>query len=331
MLDNNKINSLIKTCLTGLTSRQKEVLEGRYGLGKTESLTLAELGSKYSLTRERIRQIESTAIKVAKTNANGDEFSGFKKAVNEILKNSGGTKREDLLIEELAGANAQNRVKFLLEICDSFQYANDGKDTHAFWHIGDDGKKKALSFVSYVLKNADRDDFSTTFVAAARNSGVSDGVARNYASISKNITTNVYGSIGLAEWTEINPKTARDWAYLILKKEKRPLHFTEIARLVSEIRGKKTHAPTIHNELIKDKKFVLVGKGTYTLSEFGVVAGTAKELISHFLKKDGPLSSREVINLVMKQRIFKENTILINLQNRKHFKRLGDGRYTTLV
>ena len=118
---------------------------------------------------------------------------------------------------------------------------------------------------------------------------------------------------------------------LVLKKEKRPLHFNEIASLVSNLRQKEAHAPTIHNELIKDERFVLVGKGTYTLGEFGVVPGTAKEIIGHFLKKHGPMKSNDIVKTVLKQRLFKENTILINLQNRKNFKRLGDGRYTTLV
>ena len=109
------------------------------------------------------------------------------------------------------------------------------------------------------------------------------------------------------------------------------MHFTEIAKSVTDLRNKQAHAPTVHNELIKDANFVLVGKGTYTLKEFGVIPGTAREIISHFLKKHGPLKANDVMKMVLKERLFKENTILINLQNRKNFKRMDDGRYTTLV
>lgn len=331
MIEIAKLNNLVKSCLSSLSSRQKEVLEGRYGLAGGEVLTLAELGSRYSLTRERVRQIEAIALKACAAKAESAEFNDFVKTVSNILKNSGGVKREDLLIEEVAGYAQANRLKFLLEICGKFKHSRDSKDFYPYWYSGETEQKKAGNFVTSLVKSADRDGFTASFASTARNAGLTDGVARHYASVSKKVSMNTYGDLGLSEWAEINPKTARDWAYLVLKKEKQPLHFTDIARKVSELRKKQAHAPTVHNELIKDEKFVLVGKGTYTLKEFGVIPGTAREIISHFIKKNGPMKARDVVKFVLKERVFKENTVLINLQNRKNFKRLDDGRYTTLV
>ncbi len=331
MIDSAKINNLIKVCLANLSSRQKEILEGRYGISGSAMLTLAELGNKYGLTRERIRQIEVLSIKGAKDNAVSNSLGDFVKTASIQLKNSGGLKREDLLVENLGGAAQSNQVKFLLEMSKRFHYSKDSADFYPYWYIGETDQKNAMSFVSYVLKNSERGNFATAFDTAAKKFGLTEIVASNYASVSKKIAQNVFGELGLSSQPEINPKTARDWAYLVLKKEKRPIHFTEIALLVSNLRNKEAHAPTIHNELIKDARFVLVGKGTYTLGEFGVVPGTAKEIINHFLKKHGPMKSNDIMSVVLKQRLFKENTILINLQNRKNFKRLDDGRYTTLV
>lgn len=331
MLESSRVNNLIKTCLAGLSSRQKEVLEGRYGLDNSTTLTLAELGSRYGLTRERVRQIESLGLKAAQSKADGQEFGSFITTVASVLKNNGGLRREDLLIEDLAGVSQTNRLKFLLEICGKFKYSKDGKDYHPYFYLADADHKRVGSFVSYLLKNADRENFAASFAASAKSLGISDSAARNYASVSKKVSMNTYGDLGLSEWAEINPKTARDWAYLVLKKEQKPLHFTDIAKMVTDLRKKQAHAPTIHNELIKDEKFVLVGKGTYTLKEFGVIPGTAREIIHHFLKKQGPLKASDVVKMVLKERLFKENTVLINLQNRKNFKRLDDGRYTTLV
>lgn len=331
MIESSKLNNLIKSCLAGLSPRQKEVIEGRYGLAGGESLTLAELGGKYSLTRERVRQIEAIALKAAKTKAESGEFGDFVKTASASLKNSGGLKREDLLIDELAGAAQANRLKFLLEISGKFSYSKDDKNFYPYWYLNDADKKKAESFAGYLVKNSSRDNFAASFAAAAKSCGLNDSVARGYASVSKKVAMNVYGNLGLSQWPEINPKTARDWAYLVLKKEARPLHFTDIAEKVTGLREKKAHAPTVHNELIKDENFVLVGKGTYTLKEFGVVPGTARELILHFLKKHGPMKANDVVKLVLKERLFKENTVLINLQNRRNFKRMDDGRYTTLV
>ncbi len=331
MIEVSKINNLIKYCLAGLSPRQKEIIDGRYGLTNAESLTLAELGGKYNLTRERVRQIEAIALKACKSKSASLELSEFIKTVVASLRTTGGLKREDLLIHELGGEAQANRFKFLLEISGKFQYAKDEKTFYPYWYLSDVDKKRAESFVSSLVKSADRENFMASFISAAKTLGLSDAVARHYASVSKKISMNTYGNIGLSDWPEINPKTARDWAYLVLKKEKRPLHFTEIAERVTGLRKKSAHAPTVHNELIKDENFVLVGKGTYTLKEFGVIPGTARQLISHFLKKHGPMKANDVVKLVLKERLFKENTVLINLQNRRNFKRMDDGRYTTLV
>ena len=42
---------------------------------------------------------------------------------------------------------------------------------------------------------------------------------------------NVFDEVGLISWAEVKPKGVRDKAYLVLKKENKPKHFTEIAKL----------------------------------------------------------------------------------------------------
>ncbi|MDO8466546.1 MAG: sigma factor-like helix-turn-helix DNA-binding protein [bacterium] len=331
-----KLSSLIKVCLAGLNDRQQEILEGRYGLVKADSLTLAELGGQYGLTRERVRQIEALALKASRQKTGNSEFSEFVKNVSVVLKSAGGLKREDLLIGDLVKTSnitpeQANRVKFLLEICAKFSFSKDDKDFFPYWYLTEADQKKAVGFIGSLVKIADRSDFSASFAAVSKNSGLNEATARNYAAISKKVAMNIYGDLGLSDWPEINPKTARDWAYLVLKKEQKPLHFNDIAVAVTKLRNKPAHAPTVHNELIKDENFVLVGKGTYTLKEFGVTPGTAREIIAHYLKQHGPLSAKEVVKKVLNERLFKENTVLINLQNRKNFKRLDDGRYSILA
>lgn len=332
----SKLSNLIKVCLAGLNDRQKEIIEGRYGLVKADSLTLAELGSQYSLTRERVRQIEALALKASKNKTENGEFSEFVKTVSSLLRSAGGIKREDLLIGDLVKTSnitpeQANRMKFLLEICAKFGYSKEDKDFYPYWYLTEGDQKKAVSFIGSLVKVADRGDFAASFSSVSKNSGLSEAVARNYAAVSKKVAMNIYGDLGLSEWPEINPKTARDWAYLVLKKEQKPLHFNDIALAVTKMRNKPAHAPTVHNELIKDENFVLVGKGTYTLKEFGVTPGTAREIIAHYLKQNGPLHAKDVVKLVLKERLFKENTVLINLQNRKNFRRLDDGRYSVLA
>jgi len=52
----------IERALAPLTVREREVLRLRYGLGTTRELTLAEIGRRLSVTRERARQIETRAL-----------------------------------------------------------------------------------------------------------------------------------------------------------------------------------------------------------------------------------------------------------------------------
>ena len=55
------------------------------------------------------------------------------------------------------------------------------------------------------------------------------------------------------------------------------MHFKEVAEAISKTFGKKTHYATCHNELIKDSRFVLVGRGMYALAEWGYQAGIAPQ------------------------------------------------------
>jgi DNA-directed RNA polymerase specialized sigma subunit len=86
----------------------------------------------------------------------------------------------------------------------------------------------------------------------------------------KDLDQNKYGEWGLADWGEVKPKTVNDKIYLILKHAGAPLHFTDIAKKINDMKfDKKTaNSATVHNELILDDRYVLVGRGTYGLKEW---------------------------------------------------------------
>ena len=150
-------------------------------------------------------------------------------------------------------------------------------------------------------------------------------VGLNYLSVSRKFGINPFGDLGLSHWEEITPKTVRGKTYLILKKHGKPLHFKDIAEAINKINaGKRPALPqTVHNELIKDARFVLVGRGIYGLAEHGFKSGVAQEVIYRTLKEKGPLHLKDIIDEVLKQRMLKENTIVLNLQNKKYFKKTG--------
>ena len=152
-----------------------------------------------------------------------------------------------------------------------------------------------------------------------------------YIGISKCIAENCFGQWGHASSSLVRPRGVRDMAYLVFQREGKPLHFLNVADLIRDLVAERNiHAQTVHNELIKDDRFVLVGRGMYGLREWGYEPGTVRDIIVRLLQKD-PLTKEEIVDKVLDKRQVKANTILINLQNKKFFKKLTDGRFTTLV
>jgi len=122
-------------------------------------------------------------------------------------------------------------------------------------------------------------------------------------------------------------KNTRDFAYLTLKRHGSPMHFTEVAKGIQNLFSREAHPATTHNELIKDGRFVLVGRGLYALKEWGYEPGVVRDVIRGVLARGGEaLSREEIIDRVKRERYVKDATIVVNLQN-PMFVRLPDGKY----
>ena len=63
ILMNESLKAEIKRALSTLSEREAEVISLYFGLNKEHSLTLEEIGEKFNLTRERVRQIKEKAIR----------------------------------------------------------------------------------------------------------------------------------------------------------------------------------------------------------------------------------------------------------------------------
>jgi hypothetical protein len=64
------------------------------------------------------------------------------------------------------------------------------------------------------------------------------------------------------------------------------------------------------------------------LSEWGYSTGVVRDVIKEIIAKNGPLTKNEIIDKVLKERHVKQNTILVNLQNQRFFKRDKAGKYS---
>lgn len=292
--------------LKDLPTRQRDVLSRRFGL-KGEKQTLESVGRAYNITRERVRQIENDGLaRLDKRIGRADCQRVFRSFAGE-LKNSGSLRREDILLAKLGGGKFQNHALFLLTIGQPFQRFAETADLHAFWTIN----KNSLNIARKNINN-----FITVLKKKKKALLLPSSIPASHLEVSKRVLENPEGLYGLADWPEINPKGVKDKAYLVLKKEEKPLHFTEVAKNISG----DALPQTVHNELIKDQRFVLVGRGLYALQEWGYAPGVVREVIAQEMKKaKKPLSKEEIMKKVLSQRQVKPNTILLNLTNKKYF------------
>jgi len=334
------VNKTLDWFWSHLDARQKDVLTGRFGLEDGDSSTLAELGKKYGITRERIRQIESGALGILKEKSPSNPAIGeFVDRSKKYLKSSGGVARKEHFLEHhknFIEDIGENHIDLFVEMDGSFFLHPEDKEFWSFYYSDEESLNNARRFIlnweKFLKSRKDEFLFSQKyhihFKIFIRKSRLNPAHAQSYVTISKKFHINHYGDLGLSEWPEVKPVTIRDHIYLLLKKEDKPIHFVDIAKLISEKnKGKRALGATVHNELIKDRRFVLVGRGIYGLFEHGYKPGTAREVIQRILKENGPMRTRELVTAVQEERFFKPNTVLGNLQNKKFFTRQQDGTY----
>lgn len=333
------LDDFVLKLLSGFSPRGQKVFMGRFGLKTGKRQTLQQIGEELQVTRERVRQIEEQGLKKLHEIASGDkDLKPLLDIAKKHLAESGGVRKDDAFVEEIAHLASfgpakykEAKIRFVFIAAGFPIYHKENDDMNAYWCADKATEKKFAEFVKHATKYFESLNPKDALKEKKYLEQFSDLVSWHYLSIPKHFGTNVFGDFGLRRWAEIEPKTVRDKAYLALKKTGKPLHFEDIAKAIHSLKIDRApaHVQTVHNELIKDNRFVLVGRGVYALAEDGYEAGTVREVISRLLKNKGPLSASDVIKLVNEKRFLKENTILLNLQNRKFFKRLDSGKYHT--
>ncbi|MBI4836809.1 MAG: hypothetical protein HY813_00160 [Candidatus Portnoybacteria bacterium] len=339
------------------TGRTKDVILRRFGLTDGRRQTLESVGRDYGITRERVRQIESNGLKAL----SGPEVVVELKPAFEMIKNHlsehGDLKREERLLDDLVcvceakpgrkalaeGGTDPNFSKcraalyLMLVLGELFVREKEDETLHTLWTIDKKSVSLARNVIGHLTKYLKRVSKVTDFKILydeidTEDYDLDEKALAAYLGASKEIDVNKFGEYGLIYWPEISPRGVRDKAYLILRKYNKPLHFSEITDLINRnnLDQKTAQVETVHNELIKDQRFILIGRGIYALSEWGYEPGTVTDIIIGLLKKHGSLSKEEILEKVLEKRMIKENTVLINLQDRKYFIKNDNGRYNLL-
>lgn len=328
-----------KRLFMALPKRTKDILEQRFGLGKNpKRTTLEAIGQKYGITRERVRQVEADGFNRIRKSSQMRELTGVFTALENYFEHQGRVLKEEHVLKNLAShPKHENHVYFLLSLHDPFLRFHENNELCDRWAYGQDFEGRAKKSLDHAVEElrkigrpVEEGGLFEVLSSSARNvtgGEVSNAVLANWLGLSKLISKNYFGQWGLIEFPEIKPRGVRDLSHMVLARHGKPLHFSEVSAHIGKLIGKAAHTQTVHNELIKDDRFVLVGKGLYALRNWGYAPGVVKDVIAEVLQKNGPMAKDKIIAAVLRQRFVKPNTVFINLDNKKYFKKLADGRY----
>ncbi len=343
---------LVDFLLKDLAQREKDVLQSRYGILGGKKQTLEEIGKRLNITRERVRQIENNAVVRAKQSSGWKErLSDLSSLIVKHINRHGYISSEEMLMNEFlgegAGQDAKNCLLFILEkfLVDQVEPV-EIIHTEKAWKIKDkelkhyeqvvNGIKNVLVKKNEPLELMDVIKELEEEISEEQNVLMTeleswDSAVRSCLEVSKHFKKNLFDKWGLADWRSVNPKRMRDKIYLVLLKDGQPMHYRQITERINEesFDKKVAHPATVHNELILDKRFVLVGRGIYALAEWGYKPGVISEVIIEALEKAGrPLNKQEIVDEVLKRRKVKEGSISLTLSDKNLFERTEGGEYT---
>lgn len=317
--------------------REREIISRRFGLYDRKE-TLEQIGELLGITRERVRQLEKAILirlKIASEDGQKDVADIEKVLVRHLSEMGNAARLSDLATAIQSGADDRfkARVAFMAALAPRLTTLNENDN---YYHgialkdnFGDEKKlrKATDDMVKVIKEHGEAISLEALFDKTTGYNKPSE--VRAIASLSKQLA-ELRGMWGLVKWPSVNPKNIRDKIHVVLQDSGKPMHFSEIAGAIkdSDFKRKDVTTQAIHNELIKDKRFVLIGRGIYALAEWGYKKGTVSDIIVDILKKEGaPLHRDEIVKRVLKNRQVRETTILLNLQSKPEFKRVAKATY----
>lgn len=334
---------IVMVAIQKLTNeRMQRVLVERFGLDSQSPKTLENIGRRLAITRERVRQIENEALKKIEKNKGVSEVAVLIDRLYGLLGKYEGIASELRIMNEFRNNDLSEADKralvMVLRMAREVNFLNRPQEYEKAWYLK--GSKIDLvhelrNWLTSELTKEARTMTDEEVISLLNQNKVLESVPNHvlhsYIDIPKHVQKNIFGKWGLVHWPEVRPKTVRDKIYLVFKKAGKPMHFRDIAKDVNSlgVGRKKACAPTVHNELIKDPRFVLIGRGIYALREWKYQPGTVSEILVRILKKNNrPMKKDELIEEVLKQRQVQPNTVVLNLQNSKLFKKDKQGGYS---
>ena len=343
ILNNQNIVQSFDEILKSLSEKERSVIQRRVWL-EWEKETLQNIGNSFSpsITRERVRQIEDSWIKKIGRIIKATLLTQIQERAKTFLGLHGGVLSKDKLIniiikdleitDEINASILEIIIQSDFDIkkskqklgCQIFFFLPSVQKNNIEW-----AHKEALKILK---KKKDVLNKTTLFEMIVNNMKEQGNLSLSFIDSSLELFDDIVyweeNLVWLTKWKILNPKTLKDKAIYVMKKEKSPMHFVDISNKITEVLEEKVKVNTIHNELIRNSEFVLIWRWIYALKDWGFTPWTVLDVISSILeKKWEPMSTEDITKEVLKTRNVKQTTIYMNLQNKKAIERVGRNYY----
>lgn len=321
-----------------IPSRSQDILKRRFGLGSFDKETLDAIGHDLSVTRERVRQIEEASLAKLR-DIQTDSVKELRQIMRHYLNEHGGLRREDYILQDLSHKEGDRPYIFFFLVLEPDFFSTRADETvYPFWTVEEQKINLAHDVIESLMREIKQHHRVLSEREIFKVRSEEEELIKSCLEISRQIEQDISGGYGLTDWPEVSPQRLRDKAYLVLKEAGKPQHFTKVTDLINDFNERwrqsghqnvrQALSQTVHNELIRDPRFVLVGRGLYALREWGYEEGTVKDLIIKIMEEVGhPLTRDEIVEKVLKQRFVEETTILLNLSRKDYFQRQGNQTY----
>ena len=344
IITEKKIKNSFSKMLSRLSLKEKIVLEKRIWVNGMRE-TLQGIGDFFnpSITRERVRQIEDAGIQRIWTMVKTNELSIIQDMSYRILASNWWILVRDKLINALIKEMNISKdintyiLDAIIQSWIGFEKSKPRLWTRTYFTLTRINKKhiEAVYKEALMLLKKKKDVMTQNDLYKEIQQRLHEkfweidilfinSVMDIYNDIVKSEDTLIW----LARWKILNPKTLKDKAIYVMKKERVPMHFVDVANKIIQHLWGPVKTTTIHNELIRNKEFVLIGRWIYALKEWWFKPWNVLDVIQEILKKSNkPLTLEEIVKRVLKVRNIKETTVYMNLQNKKVIKRVGRNFY----
>jgi len=344
LISDQKLIDIFKKVLASLWEKEQNVISRRIWLVWKKE-TLQSIWNSFSphITRERVRQIEDSWIKKMWRIIRATDLTIIQDKAREIVTlHSWLITRDKLINTIIKDLNLKSTINsWVLEIIIQADY-NIDKSKPKLWmrtyfSAPNIWRKEVTAIHNELLKILKKkwdvmekeviyNMVKDTLISNIKwlNIVLIDSVVDIFEDMVKWEDSLVW----LSTWKILNPKTLKDKAYYVLKKERIPLHFVDISNKITEYLWDKVKVNTIHNELIRNNEFILIWRWIYALKEWWFTPWTIINVICDILTKNkDPMSTEDIIKEVLKIRNVKKTTIYMNLQNKKVIERVWRNFY----